>query len=399
MAHRTSDQSRQAMMDSLSRAFFSHNDPRFWHGRLLDGSQEAPTVAWHSSKTPREDHDAPSWLTASEYVDTPSTLDFKLDKLVDLLQASTRTVVYSGAGISRAAGIGQAARGAKSGGNKTTTAEPTYTHYALAALSKEGLIHGWIQQNHDGLPQKAGYPQECINEVHGSWYDPSNPVVLYSGSLKKHECKWMEREARDADLVLVIGTSLGGLNADQVATEAAMRSKDGRSLGMVLINLQQTCHDGEATLRVFGSSDDVLKGLLGKLQIPKLALQPAVFQGDRRVLVPYDENGKRSKKVRMWLDLHPGSQVRLNPSHNIQGAKQPVYLHIGARRPHRYEGEVRQNGPGRGVVSRWSNKKVGIDLKIEGVHMLLGQWWLDAAIRGGPPSIPIVNVDPEMVRE
>ena len=33
------------------------------------------------------------------------------------------------------------------------------THRVLAALQKAGLLHGWIQQNHDGLPQKAGFPQ------------------------------------------------------------------------------------------------------------------------------------------------------------------------------------------------------------------------------------------------
>lgn len=30
-----------------------------------------------------------------------------------------------------------------------------------------------------GLPQKAGFPQGLINEVHGSWYDPSNPGVRW----------------------------------------------------------------------------------------------------------------------------------------------------------------------------------------------------------------------------
>merc|ERR1712072_465886 len=87
------------------------------------------------------------------------------------------------------------------------------------------FIHEWIQQNHDGLPQKAGFPQEHINEVHGSWYDPSNPVVKYGGSCSPHFEDWMRCEAENADLVLVLGTSLGGLYADQVATKAAERSK------------------------------------------------------------------------------------------------------------------------------------------------------------------------------
>ena len=75
----------------------------------------------------------------------------------------------------------------------------------------------------DGLAQKAGFPQERICEVHGSWFDPSNPVVKYSGSLKGHECEWMERETEEADLVLVMGTSLSGVSADQLVSEVGRK--------------------------------------------------------------------------------------------------------------------------------------------------------------------------------
>lgn len=32
-------------------------------------------------------------------------------------------------------------------------------------LNNDTKIRHWVQQNHDGLPQKAGFPQECLNEV------------------------------------------------------------------------------------------------------------------------------------------------------------------------------------------------------------------------------------------
>ena len=102
---------------------------------------------------------------------------------------------------------------------------PTPTHYILGHLGREGLIHGWVQQNHDGLPQKAGFPQEKINEIHGSWFDPSNPVVKYDGSLHPRAFPWMKKDASTADLVLVLGTSLSGLTADCVATLPAGRSE------------------------------------------------------------------------------------------------------------------------------------------------------------------------------
>merc|ERR1712216_1096849 len=159
--------------------------------------------------------------------------------------------------------VGQAARSGTfkqgwTGAGKS--APPTPTHYALGLLGRENLVHSWVQQNHDGLPQKAGCPQEKINEIHGSWYDPGNPVVKYSGSLHENAFPWMQDDANTADLVLVLGTSLGGLNADQVATNAAERSCEHEgALGTVIFNLQQTEQDGIMTLRLSGKSDNLLR--------------------------------------------------------------------------------------------------------------------------------------------
>jgi NAD-dependent SIR2 family protein deacetylase len=50
-----------------------------------------------------------------------------------------------------------------------------------------GRLKRWIQQNHDGLPQKAGLPQSAINEIHGAWYDVTNPVVKFSGEVRRSE--------------------------------------------------------------------------------------------------------------------------------------------------------------------------------------------------------------------
>merc|ERR1711934_584977 len=108
-------------------------------------------------------------------------------------------------------------------GGVATAGEPTVAHCILAELNQRNLLHGWVQQNHDGLPQKAGYKQEDINEIHGSWYDPSNPVVKYGGSLRGELFEDMWNWANTADLVLVLGTSLSGLNADQCCTKTAGR--------------------------------------------------------------------------------------------------------------------------------------------------------------------------------
>lgn len=403
---------RKDVQEKLSKTDFQeHSSSSFWHGRLFTGIETvAPKVTWESKLTPRNDHDAPNWLTASEYHDVSEVLDKKLEWLSELIKLSNRTVVYTGAGISCAAGIGQAARGANANDKKGLRgglmALPTFTHYALGALAKAGYIHNWVQQNHDGLPQKAGFPQDSINEIHGSWYDPSNPVVLYSGTLKQEQYPWMVEEANTADLVLVLGTSLGGLNADQVAIKTASRSRKNRdyeghgggALGTVMINLQQTQQDGKCSIRVFGPSDDVMAKLLQKLEIPTPVLQPSTFDKNPRVLVPYDSAGNRSNKFKMWLDLRKGAKVKLTKGHNCQGAGQPAYLHIGSEKPVRYHGNLRKNGPGHGVVAKWDNNIVGIELLIEGQSMVLGQWWIEAAVRGGPKTLPVVNIDPEVIK-
>merc|ERR1719197_410237 len=157
-------------------------------------------------------------------------------------------MAYTGAGLSLsvAAGIGMAAVGssAQGGMGVATAGEPTLSHCVLAELNRQNLLHGWVQQNHDGLPQKAGYKQEDINEVHGSWFDPSNPVVKYSGSLRHDLFEDMENQADIADLVIVLGTSLTGLNADQCVTKTADRSRYGLALGSVIISPQRTSQDG-----------------------------------------------------------------------------------------------------------------------------------------------------------
>ena len=52
-----------------------------------------------------------------------------------------------------------------------------------------------------GLPQKAGMPQWRINEVHGAWYDPSNPVVPMDGTLRPDLLEDLLDWEEKADLV------------------------------------------------------------------------------------------------------------------------------------------------------------------------------------------------------
>ena len=60
---------------------------------------------------------------------------------------------------------------------------------------------------------------------------------------------------------------------------------------------------------------------------------------------------------------------------------------------------MRQPGAGEGIVIRWSPRHGGWDLKMDGVMMLLGGWWLEAASRGQLDSIPVINMDPTFVEK
>eukprot|EP00658_Telonema_sp_P-2_P077689 TRINITY_DN7086_c0_g1_i1.p1 TRINITY_DN7086_c0_g1~~TRINITY_DN7086_c0_g1_i1.p1 ORF type:complete len:270 (-),score=48.04 TRINITY_DN7086_c0_g1_i1:380-1189(-) len=222
-----------------------------------------------------------------------------------------------------------------------------------------------------------------------SWF-PGNPVVKYCGSLHDRAFPWMEQDWKDADLVIVIGTSLGGLTADGIVEEVAHRSLQGRSLGAVCINLQQTPLDGMMTLRMFDKSDKTLSRLLPKLGMGRLPTRLPKWP-TAAALVPYDAEGRRTEQgaPRMWLDLSDRAKIRITPGHNIQGAKQPNRMHIGASRAVTYKGETRQPCEGNGTVLR--REQFYWLLTIEGVPMKLGLWWMDAAMRGAVDVLPIVN--------
>ena len=124
----------------------------------------------------------------------------------------------------------------------------------------------------------------------------------------------------------------------------------GEALGCVIINLQQTEKDGAASLRIFSSIDEVFKRVLDKLQ---LQINDNVLWKEERqgeVIVPYNRNGVKSDRLRMKLNLSTGNPIRLNPSHNCQGSRQPSLLHVYGNTAQEFQVVCRPPGPGRGTV-------------------------------------------------
>merc|ERR1711907_90250 len=94
--------------------------------------------------------------------------------------------------------------------------------------------------------------------------------------------------------------------------------KAAPSLGSVIISPQRTPQDGEASLRLFATADEVMEALAKEFGLQS-RLDPsqrrARFSSERRVKVPYDKNGKKSNTVQTWWDLSPVAELRVS-KHN-----------------------------------------------------------------------------------
>jgi NAD-dependent SIR2 family protein deacetylase len=252
------------------------------HGLLGDPRWAPPEMVAFANIDARPGYDS---CKAHEYMDTPRVLAAKVRVFADLVRRSRHCIAYTGAGISTASGISDyASRAATSvsGVHKPPPspmdAQPTLAHRTLTSMYRSDYLKWWIQQNHDGLPQKAGYPQHALNEIHGAWYDPSNPVVRMSGALRDDLFADLLEWEQNADLCLALGTSLAGMNADRVVTTVAQRAaaagttaSGAPALGAVVVSLQQTPLDARSSLRIFGRIDDVMQ-----LLATELGLRPAV---------------------------------------------------------------------------------------------------------------------------
>jgi len=367
------------------------------HGRMGDPSWSAPR------RTVFCDADArPGYASkkAHEYMEEPAVLRAKVKLLADLLRRSRNCLAYTGAGISTASGIGdyatrdEATVDARPKLRSPWEAQPTKAHRVLTALHHAGMLKHWVQQNHDGLPQKAGYPQHAINEIHGGWYDPSNPVVPMSGQLRGDLFQWMLDWEQETDLVLALGSSLCGMNADRMVVTPANKATRGDGLGVVIVSLQRTQHDDLASLRIYATLDEVFTLLAEEMGLdvaeegtrytPRLC--QAEGEGDIDSMpadtfpVRYDSAGNADLSCERLgsfvLDLREGSRVRLTSGPNA--GDEGVVL------GRNLEGHWR-------ITFRHRLKKTSKILVP--FQRVLGSWWVEAAIHGTVDRIPVVSVD------
>jgi NAD-dependent SIR2 family protein deacetylase len=271
------------------------------HGFLGNPDWQLPRIVVECTKEARLGMEGTK--AAHEYEEEEAVFRSKIDLLAKLIMSSRNCIAYTGAGISTSSGVPDYA--SQSAGNssqvhkllasKTPTnskaslfdkaekARPTLAHKVLCRLYHAGWLKWWCQQNHDGLPQKAGVPQEIMNEIHGSWFDPSNRVIAFSENLRDDFFQDLLEWEQKADVCLAVGTSLSGMNADRLVVSTASRAKArfkkflksysgewnaeqfSSCGGSVIIGYQCTQLDESASLRIYSTIDKVFQALSAKL--------------------------------------------------------------------------------------------------------------------------------------
>ena len=345
------------------------------HGRLGKSEWAAPRIVSYSTEASRKDQG--NTIESTEYQDDDDVLLAKVDMIVSLIKQASFCTVYTGAGLSRTAGIEDyASKDTSIHSNikplgSPFNAQPTMAHRVLAALQKHGYLHHYVQQNHDGLPQKAGFPQEKMNEIHGAWYDPSNPVVQFSGKLRSDMFNWMKVVEKKTDLCLCLGTSLSGMNADRIAETPAYRSLEEEDIiGTVIINLQRTRLDDKSALRVWGSLDHIFELIAQKLELDMVpvVIDPPLSFNDQ-FPIPYNAAGLYDPNCTMIWDLRDNAAVVVtNPDACNFGQEGAIF-----------------------AKDDQQNYIVHINYR----EHRLGKWWIQTIMNGKCPShLPFVNISP-----
>jgi NAD-dependent deacetylase len=255
----------------------------------------------------------------SEYErDEAASLAVDLAPVADAVRASRRMVVFTGAGISTESGIpdyrgpngvwktnriptvenvatdraGREERWARQRQHypEMVAREPNAGHEAIAELERSGRVSAIVTQNIDGLHQKAGSDPDRVLELHGSSHwarcmscgrrypmgevvarveggeaDPRCEVcggvlrsstILFGESLPEDTLRRAVEESSNADMMLVIGSSLAVKPAAQLPVLAR---RNGAAL--LIVNREPTPLDEIAHAVVRGEAGPVLAAL------------------------------------------------------------------------------------------------------------------------------------------
>ena len=171
-------------------------------------------------------------------------------------------------------------------------ATPNAGHRALVELERRGLLHALVTQNIDGLHQQAGHAADMVIEVHGTmrdvmcmacgWRGPMGPVmdrvrageedpdcercggilksatISFGQSLDAAVISRAMRAAERADLLLAIGTSL-----QVYPVAAAVPLAKAAGARVVIVNAEPTPLDHLADAVISAAIGEVLPVICG----------------------------------------------------------------------------------------------------------------------------------------
>lgn len=247
--------------------------------------------------------------------------DSSLERARELIDASSRIVVLTGAGISTESGIPDF-RGPKGVWTKNPEAEkmatiqhymadgelrerswrskldsaarrtkPNAGHRALVALERRGKLHTLVTQNVDGLHQDAGTNPEKVLEIHGTMREvmcmscgdraamevafervragEADPACLSCGGILKsatisfgqglvaEDLARSQQAALECDLMFAIGTTLAVF---PIAAVVPVAHRAGASV--VTLNAEATEMDDLADVVLRGQIGEILPALI-----------------------------------------------------------------------------------------------------------------------------------------
>lgn len=175
-------------------------------------------------------------------------------------------------------------------------AEPNAAHRAIAEFDRLGHLDCVITQNIDDLHQRAGVPAEKVIELHGNatrarclscgrsytrdevhaWLERGVDIpvceppcggiikphtIMFGEAMPVRETLEAERRARQADVFVVVGSSL-------VVYPAAMMPLYAKQSGaaLVIVNLSETPHDSYADVRLVGKAGPIMEQILEQVR-------------------------------------------------------------------------------------------------------------------------------------
>jgi len=250
----------------------------------------------------------------TEFADSDEQLDHSAQQIAYLLKHSKHPVVYTGAGISTSANLGDfrgpngawtlrdQGRSHEFKSKDFEQAYPTYAHYALSELVKREIVKYVVSTNMDGLHRRSGVLRNQISELHGNCYrelcsscnkeylrgfDTTKSVKNWRNHITGRKCSCggklkdtiihftenlPEQELNDAwdhseksDFALVLGTSM------RVQPSCRLPSLCKKQNGkMVIVNLQKTPYDHVAYKKVYAKTDEFMRRVMQYMGIDQV---------------------------------------------------------------------------------------------------------------------------------